>query len=82
MLDTARVTKAFDWRIHKKADIPLSGQIIDVSLAPEPKHRQTDGEQQAIKCGDLTQEIWPDDPANPLPMIALPVSSWPRPKAD
>ncbi len=44
-----RVMKAFDWQLHKKGYIPMSGQIVDASLVPAPKQRNTDGEQQAIK---------------------------------
>lgn len=58
-----RVMKAFDWQLHKKGYIPMSGQIIDASLVPAPKQRNTDDERQAIKDG------------KPLPMIALPVSA-------
>ncbi|QHD70732.1 IS5 family transposase (plasmid) [Sphingobium yanoikuyae] len=58
-----RVMKAFDWQLHKKGYIPMSGQIIDASLVPAPKQRNTDGERQAIKDGKSAQDIWPDDPA-------------------
>jgi len=58
-----RVMKAFDWQLHKKGYIPMSGQIVDASLVPAPKQRNTDGEQQAIKAGQTAQEIWPDEPA-------------------
>ena len=47
-----RVMKAFDWQLHKKGYIPMSGQIIDASLVPAPKQRDTD-EQQAIKEGKI-----------------------------
>ena len=58
-----RAMKAFDWQLHKKGYIPMSGQIVDASLVPAPKQRNTDGEQQAIKAGQTAQEIWPDEPA-------------------
>lgn len=58
-----RVMKAFDWQLHKKGYIPMAGQIIDASLVPAPKQRNTEGEQQAIKAGKTAQEIWPDEPA-------------------
>ena len=58
-----RVMKAFDWQLHKKGYIPMSGQIIDASLVPAPKQRNTDDERQAIKDGKSAQDIWPDDPA-------------------
>jgi hypothetical protein len=28
--------KAFDWQLHKKGYIPMSGQIVDASLVPAP----------------------------------------------
>lgn len=58
-----RVMKAFDWQLHKKGYIPMSGQIIDASLVPAPRQRNTEGEQQAIKQGKSAREIWPDEPA-------------------
>lgn len=58
-----RVMKAFDWQLHKKGYIPMSGQIVDASLVPAPKQRNTDGERDAIKGGQSADEIWPDEPA-------------------
>lgn len=58
-----RIMKAFDWQLHKKGYIPMSGQIIGASLVPAPKQRNTDGERQAIKDGKSAQDIWPDHPA-------------------
>ena len=51
-----RVMKAFDWQLHKKGYIPMSGQIVDASLVPAPK-RNTDGERDAIKAGQSADEI-------------------------
>lgn len=56
-----RVMKAFDWQLQKKGYIPMSGQIFDASLAPAPKQRKTEGEQQAIKSGKSARDIWPDE---------------------
>ena len=58
-----RVMKAFDWQLHKKGYIPMSGQIVDASLVPAPKQRNSDGEREAIKAGKSADEIWPDEPA-------------------
>jgi len=58
-----RVMKAFEWQLHKKGYIPMSGQIVDASLVPAPKQRNTDGEREAIKAGKSADEIWPDEPA-------------------
>jgi hypothetical protein len=49
--------------LHKKGYIPMSGQIVDASLVPAPKQRNTDGEREAIKAGKTADEIWPDEPA-------------------
>ena len=70
-----RVMKAFDWQLRKKGYIPppgdcrqspagqrMSGQIVDASLVPAPKQRNTDGEKEAIKAGKSAKEIWPDEP--------------------
>jgi len=46
-----RVMKAFDWQLRKKGYIPMSGQIVDASLVPAPKQRNTEGEKAAIKAG-------------------------------
>jgi transposase, IS5 family len=57
-----RVMKAFDWQLQKKGYIPMAGQIVDASLVPAPKQRNTDGEKAAIKAGKSAREIWPDEP--------------------
>jgi hypothetical protein len=57
-----RVMKAFDWQLRKKSYIPMSGQIVDASLVPAPKQRNTEGEKAAIKAGKSAEEIWPDEP--------------------
>lgn len=54
--------KAFDWQLKKKGYIPMSGQIVDASLVPAPRQRNTDGEREAIKAGKSAREIWPDEP--------------------
>lgn len=53
-----RVMKAFDWQLH----IPMSGQIVDATLVPAPKQRNTDGEKEAVKAGNTAKDIWPDHP--------------------
>ena len=54
--------KAFDWQLKKKGYIPMSGQIVDATLVPAPKQRNTDDEKAAVKAGKTAQEIWPDKP--------------------
>jgi IS5 family transposase len=58
-----RVMKAFDWQLRKKGYIPMSGQIVDASLVPAPKQRNTEDEKAAIKAGKSAGETWPDEPA-------------------
>ncbi len=57
-----RVMKAFDWQLKKKGYIPMSGQIVDASLVPAPKQRNTEEEKALIKDGKTASEIWPDEP--------------------
>lgn len=57
-----RVMKAFDWQLHKKGYIPIGGQIVDASLVPAPKQRNTEDEKASIKAGKSAAEIWPDQP--------------------
>ena len=57
-----RAMKAFDGQLRKKGYIPMSGQIVDASLVPAPKQRNTQGEREAIKAGKSAGEIWPDEP--------------------
>jgi IS5 family transposase len=57
-----RLMKAFDWQLRKKGYIPMAGQIVDASLVPAPKQRNTDAEKEAIKAGKSAREIWPDEP--------------------
>lgn len=57
-----RVMKAFDWQLRKKGYIPMAGQIVDASLVPAPKQRNTEAEKAAIKAGRTAKEIWPDAP--------------------
>ena len=70
-----QVMKAFDWQLKKKGYIPplsdwtqslagqrMSGQIVDASLVPAPKQRNTEEEKAAIKAGKTADDIWPDEP--------------------
>lgn len=59
-----RVMKAFDWQLHKKGYIPMSRQIVDASLVPAPKQRNTEGERDAIKASQSAQQSGlSDEPA-------------------
>lgn len=58
-----QVMKAFGWQLRKKGCIPMPGQIVDASLVPAPKQRDTDGEREAIKAGKSgksAKDIWAD----------------------
>lgn len=59
-----RVMKAFDWQLHKKGYLPMAGQIVDTSLVPAPKQRNTEGGgdagQQIARVGGL------QDPHRPV----------------
>lgn len=57
-----RVMKAFDWQLHKKGYIPLSGQIVDASLVPALKQRNIESERDAIKSGESAKDIWLVEP--------------------
>ena len=57
-----RVMRAFDWQLQKKGYIPMSGQIVDASLVPAPRQRNTEGEREAIKLEKSARDIWPDQP--------------------
>ena len=69
-----RVMKAFDWQLKsleanaigssepENGYIPMSGQIVDASLVPAPKQRNTTAEKEQIKDGKTSDEIWPDEP--------------------
>jgi IS5 family transposase len=60
--DLKQVMKAFDWQLQKKGYIPMAGQIVDASLVPAPKQRNTNSEKEAVKAGKSAKEIWPDEP--------------------
>lgn len=40
----------------------MAGQIVDASLVPAPKQRNTEEEMAAVKAGKSAKEIWPDQP--------------------
>ncbi|MEP2760974.1 MAG: transposase, partial [Hyphomicrobiales bacterium] len=57
-----RVMKAFDWQLQKKGYIPMSGQIVDASLVPAPKQRNSEPEKAAVKEGKSARQIWTNEP--------------------
>jgi transposase len=46
-----RVMKAFGWQLQKKGYVPMSGQIVDASMVPAPKQRNTDGRTRGNQIG-------------------------------
>jgi transposase len=52
----------FDRAIREAGYIPMSGQIVDASLVPAPKQRNTDEEKKAIKEGRVPED-WTAKPA-------------------
>lgn len=56
------VMKAFDRQLHQKGYVPRLGQIIDATLVPAPKQRNSAAEREAIKAGKQAEEIWPEQP--------------------
>lgn len=40
----------------------MAGQIVDASLVPAPKQRNTKAENKAVKEGKSAQQVWPDQP--------------------
>ncbi len=54
--------KAFDRQPKKKECVPMAGQLVDASLVPAPKQRNTEAEKAAIKAGKPAKEIRPDEP--------------------
>lgn len=57
-----RLFERFDQAVRNAGYIAMSGQIVDASLVPAPKQRNTDAEKEAIKSGKTAAEIWPDEP--------------------
>lgn len=53
---------AFDAHLKEQGWLAMGGQIVDASIVPVPKQRNTRDENAAIKAGG-TPEGWADDPA-------------------
>jgi IS5 family transposase len=54
--------KQFDGYLARQGYIARGGQILDASIVPVPRNRNTRDENKAIKAGDLP-EGWADKPA-------------------
>ncbi|WP_197486412.1 transposase [Sphingobium sp. EP60837] len=67
-----RVMKAFGSQLQKKGYIPTSGQIVDASLVPARKQRNTDGRTRGNRVGqerkgDLAPGLRVEDRRSRLP---------------
>ncbi len=54
--------KQFDGYLARQGYIARGGQILDASIVPVPKNRNTREENEAIKAGEVPQD-WADKPA-------------------
>jgi len=52
----------FDKHLQKNGYLAMGGQIVDATLVPAPKQRNSDDEKRQIKEGKSADEIWPDEP--------------------
>ncbi|WP_412506782.1 IS5 family transposase [Roseovarius sp. SYSU LYC5161] len=57
-----RMDDLFDGYLARQGYIARGGQILDASIVPVPKSRNTREENQAIKAGDVPED-WADKPA-------------------
>jgi IS5 family transposase len=58
-----RLMEAFDRQLREQGYLAMGGQIVDATLVPAPKQRNTEEEKAAVKDGKSADEIWPDKPA-------------------
>jgi transposase, IS5 family len=54
--------RAYEAALTKAGFLAMGGQIIDASIVPAPKQRNTEGEKAAIKAGQIP-EAWAAEPA-------------------
>jgi len=57
-----KLFKHFDNVLTRQGYLAMSGQILDATIVPAPRQRNSDGEQQAIKEGRVPED-WRDKPA-------------------
>lgn len=58
-----QLMQAFDQHLHEQGYLAMGGQIVDATLVPAPKQRNTQDEKAAVKQGKSAGEIWKDQPA-------------------
>ena len=54
--------KAFDEQLTEQGYLAMGGQIVDATLVPAPKQRNTEAEKAAIKKGRSAKQIWRSKP--------------------
>lgn len=58
----AALMKAFDRHLHEQGYLAMGGQIVDATLVPAPRQRNTEGEKAAVKAGRSAKQIWRGKP--------------------
>ena len=54
--------EAFDQQLHEQGYLAMGGQIVDATLVPAPKQRNTEDEKSAVKAGRSAKQIWRGKP--------------------
>lgn len=54
--------QAFEQQLRERGYLAMSGQIVDATLVPAPKQRNTEAEKAAVKAGRSAKQIWPGKP--------------------
>ena len=54
--------RAYDVALKKAGFLAMGGQIVDATIIPAPKQRNSEGEKADIKAGRIP-EAWKDNPA-------------------
>lgn len=54
--------QAFEQQLREAGYLAMGGQIVDATLVPAPKQRNTDDEKAAIKAGKSARQIWRSKP--------------------
>ena len=54
--------QAFEQQLREAGYLAMGGQIVDASLVPAPKQRNTQEETAAIKAGKSAKQIWRGKP--------------------
>ncbi len=54
--------EAFEQQLRERGYLAMGGQIVDTTLVPAPKQRNTEDEKAAVKAGRSVKQIWPGKP--------------------